>query len=142
MAAVEFAVAAPVFLFFLGGVVDFGLAYVGQSRLSAGVAAGAEYAILTGASVTQDNIQTIVQNATGLSHLTVAVTGLSPTACYCVSGTPPAVASATCGSTCANGARAGTYAFITATYAYQPIMPAYSHLTSPSIVESATVQIQ
>lgn len=142
VAAVEFAVAAPVMLFFLGGIVDFGMIYYGQSRVSAGVAAGAQYAILTGATVTQSNIQTLVQNAAGLSNLTVTVTGLSPTACYCVSGTPPATVAATCGTNCANGAAAGTYAFITATYAYQPIMPAYSRLSSPQVVEAATVQVQ
>lgn len=142
VAAVEFAVAAPVMLFFLGGMVDFGLAYYGQSQLAGAVAAGAEYAILTGPTATQANIQSVVQNAAGLSHLTVTVTGLSPTACYCVTGSPPALTATACATSCSNGATAGTYAFITATYAYQPLMPAYSKLTSPQIVESATVQLQ
>jgi Flp pilus assembly protein TadG len=151
VAAVEFAIAAPTMLIFLGGVVDFGLAYYDQGRVIAGVGAGAEYALLNNqavianASTSQSTtIPNIVQSASGLTGMQVTVTGLSPTVCYCVSsGSPPTLtAQSSCTATCSNGAPAGYYVFITGSYTYQSMLPGYSKLVNPTITETATVQIQ
>ena len=149
VAALEFALAAPVMLIFLGGVVDFGLAFYDKSRVAAGVAAGAEYALLNAATVIANaaseqstTIPNFVKNAAGLTSMQVPVTGLNPTACYCITGSPPAKTATTCGNTCSDGSKAGTYVFITASYTYHPILPIYSGLTNHTIWETATVQIK
>jgi Flp pilus assembly protein TadG len=151
VAAVEFAIAAPVMLAFLGGVVDFGLAYYDQSRVGAGVGAGAEYALLnystvlaSPATAQSTTIPNLVKSASGLTGMTVTVTGLSPAVCYCVSsGPPPSVtAQSSCSATCSNGAPAGYYVFITGSYTYHAMLPGYSHLANPTITETATVQIK
>lgn len=146
VAAIEMALAAPIMLAFLGGVVDLGLMAYDDSRIAAGVGAGAEYALLNtssvmsnGATAQSTTIPNLVKSASGLSSMTVTVTGLSPAACYCVSGTPPAAASATCGSNCTDGSPAGTYVFITASYTYTPMLLSLAHHT---ISQTATVQIK
>jgi len=148
VAAVEFAIAMPVFLMFIGGTLDFGFANYGRSALANAVAAGAHYAYLTvqsGGTVTASSLQTLIQTVSGLSNVTVTVTG---PACYCVTGTGPTMASSTqCGTTppglCSdNTTPAGTYVIINATYAYQAMMPAYSHLAGATMTESATVQLK
>lgn len=150
VAAVEFAIAAPTLLLFLSGVVDFGLAYYDQGRLAAGVGAGAEYALLNASSVMSNaataqstTIPNLVKSASGLSSSYVVVTGLNPTACYCISGTPPALQKqASCTATCSDGSTAGTYVVVTATYSYHALLPTYAMLANPTIMQTATVQIK
>jgi Flp pilus assembly protein TadG len=157
IAAVEFALVFPVMMLFLGGVVDFGLAYYGQSCLANAVAAGAEYAVVTGTGVSNTSIQSMVQavggltGAGGASQVVATVTG---PACYCVAGTtmtsassspcnaPPSTTSPVAGSSCTGSGTYGTYVIINATYTFHGILSNYSKLATAQIKDSATVQLQ
>lgn len=138
-AALEFAIACPVMLGFFGGVVDYGLAIWDKSMLANAVAQGAYYAYVTGTTVTGTSVQSLVQQGSGLSNVTAHVTG---PACYCITGSPLALAAATCNSTCADTTTAGYYVAITASYTYQSILPLYSKLNNPTLTEQATVRLK
>jgi Flp pilus assembly protein TadG len=145
-AAVEFALACPILLLFLGAALDFGLAGFGKASLADAVAAGAQYAVIKGGGTTALAVKQLVETtanlkaANGTSLVTATVTG---PACYCVStATPPVMTSATCGSTCASDSQpAGQYVLITATYTYQALLPQLSKFTGASIVERATARL-
>lgn len=138
-AAIEFAIACPVMLVFFGGLVDFGLALLAKSSLANAVAQGAYYAYVTGTNVTSTNVQTLVQNSSGLSNVHATVSG---PACYCITGTPLALAAATCNTACADTTTSGAYVTITATYTYQSILPVYSRLNNPTLTESAIIRLK
>jgi Flp pilus assembly protein TadG len=140
-AAIEFAIACPVMLLFFGGLVDYGLATWDKSILANAVAQGAYYAYATGVkNVTATGIQSLVQNSTALSGVNANVTGLG--ACYCITGSPLALATATCNSTCADSTTAGVFVSISATYTYHSILPLISNLNNPTLTEAATMRLQ
>jgi Flp pilus assembly protein TadG len=151
LAALEFALVAPMLLLILGGITDFGLIMVGRSRLASGVAQGGQFALLTGAGVSAAAITTNVQNGATRAGLTetVTVTVTGP-ACYCVTSTPAALGSKsalsgvnTCTATCpANASGPGTFVTIAAKYTYQPLMPLYSLLSNPTVTQTTTVRLQ
>jgi Flp pilus assembly protein TadG len=141
-----------VLLFFLGGLVDFGLLTVGQSQLANGVAQAAQYALLQGPGVAAANVQAMVQSGSARAGLTATVTAvISGPACYCVTGEPAALVTPstaltgtfTCTGTCPTPEVApGAFLTIKASYVYQPLMPFYSKLANTIVPESATVRLQ
>ena len=161
VAAVEFAIIAPVLMMLLGGVTDFGLVKFGKSQLANGVAQAVQYALLQGAGVSAANIRAMVQAGAiraGLAPVvTVTVTGPK---CYCVSGTPATLAavppptalsgSNTCTGTCPLPEVApGAFVVITASFVYVPLMPFYSQMASmalsgtvTTVSETVTVRLQ
>jgi Flp pilus assembly protein TadG len=152
IAAVEFAIIAPVLLMLLGGVTDFGLIMTGKSQLANGVAQAIQYALLQGPSVTAATVQAMVQSGSaraGLANaVTVVVTG---PACYCVKGFPAVLATPStaltgtfsCNGSCTAPAVApGAFMTVTASYVYQPLMPFYSQLSSTTISETIMVRLQ
>jgi Flp pilus assembly protein TadG len=152
VAAVEFALIAPVLLMVLAGITDFGLVEFGKSQLANGLAQGVQYALLQGASVTAANITTVVQAGASRAGLAPAVTvTVTGPACYCVSGTPAALvtpstalsASYTCTGTCPSPEVApGVFVTIAATFVYAPVMPLYSQLASPTVHETAIARLK
>jgi Flp pilus assembly protein TadG len=158
IAAVEFALIAPTLLLLLGGVADFGLLMVGNGQLANGIAQGVHYALLTGPSVVGTGsgtatVQSVVKSAAALSGVKPAVTvTVTGPACYCVSPTSPATltsapsrlsGSYTCAGSCPSQAAApGAFLIITASYAYQPLMPLYSKLANTTVSETVTVRLQ
>lgn len=150
LAAVEFALVAPVLLALLGGVVDFGLMMSGKSQLANGIAQGVEYALLQGPGVSAATVKTVVQNGAARSGVkpAVAVTIIGP-ACYCVSGYPAALTtpstalspSKTCTAACPIATPAA-YLIINARYSYQPLMPLYSYITNTAVTGAVTVKLQ
>jgi Flp pilus assembly protein TadG len=152
IAAVEFALIAPILLAMLGGVTDFGLLMSGKSKLANGLAQGVQSALMVGPSVSAATVRAAVQNGAARSGMTstVAVTVTGP-ACYCVTGrpavlsAPPAALSATftCPGTCpVTAAAPGAFMIVVASYLYQPLMPFYSQLVSPTVSETITVQLR
>jgi Flp pilus assembly protein TadG len=152
IAAVEFAIVAPLLLLLLGGLADYGLVMVGKGQLANGLAQGVQYALLQGIGVTGPTVQTVVQNAAARSGVkgTVTVTVTGP-ACYCVTGMPatlslpssPLSASHTCTGTCTPPAAApGAFLIIQASYVYQPMMPLYSKITNTTVSEVVTARLQ
>jgi Flp pilus assembly protein TadG len=138
-AAIEFAIACPVMLIMFGGLVDFGLAFWDKSMLANAVAQGAYYAYLNGTGVSGTTIQTMVQRASKLSGVSATVTG---PACYCISGSPLALAAAACNTTCGDTTTAGSFVKISATYTYSSILPLYSKLSNPTLTEATTVRLK
>src|SRR5205823_12183239 len=69
MSAVEFGLAAPVFLALLTPVIDIGLAFSEQIRVNQAVEAGAQYASSNpyGGSPWSTGVQAAINNATTLS---------------------------------------------------------------------------
>jgi Flp pilus assembly protein TadG len=152
VAAVEFALIAPVLLLLLGGVTDFGLVMFGKSQLANGVAQGIQYALLQGPSVSAAAVSTMVVNGSSRSGLaaTVTVTITGP-ACYCVSGTPAALvssspplsASYTCTGTCPSPEMApGVFLTIAASFVYQPLTPFYRQLANATVHETVTARLK
>ena len=143
VAAVEFALSCPILFLGMGVVTDYGLLNLGRIKLAQAVAQGGAQAQLLGTAATPAAIQSFVQTASGLSN--VSATATAP-ACYCITGTPTArqLTSVTpCGSLCPDGVSVSTYYMtVSATYAYQPVMPAFSNLAGATAVSSVTVQLQ
>lgn len=147
VAAVEFALIAPVLALVLVGAADYGFAEYSRSCLANAVAQGAYYAFLTGPTVSTATIQSLVQNASSLTG--VSVPQPAAAACYCPSGRPSALGSAvSCTpTTCTvNGTSTapGTYITISATYRLAPWIPIpyYSGLSDQTITETVTVRLQ
>jgi len=132
IAAVEFALTAPVLAAMMIVVADFGMAAYQQIQVRAAAQAGAEYAVLKGWDSAA--ISGTVTGATGLTGLTA---NPAPTqGCGCPSGT--AIASATCNSTCPAGGTAGTYVTVNARSSYSTLI-AYPGVTSPMTLSATSV---
>jgi Flp pilus assembly protein TadG len=126
-------------LLMLAAVADLGIALIAMMQLTSGVANAARYAQLTQGTATTTTLQTIVQDA---SFVGPVKTTVSAPACFCASGTPLALTAETCGTSCTNGAPAGTYQTITATYSYVPALPGYDLLASNLLSQTVTVQVK
>jgi Flp pilus assembly protein TadG len=142
-AALEFALATPMLVVLFGGAADYGLAQFYRTNLANAVAAGCEYAYLTGNTVTASNIQVVVQNmmflpAGAAANLSVNVTGPKG---YCVTGSGPTMSAASVPSTCSDGSAAGNYVLITATYTNTGLMHGFMSTTTQPITESATIRL-
>ena len=131
-AAVEFALAFPVLMMSVGAAVDFGMLNYYQSALTTAVAAGSEYALLTGNTVTGANVRSVVQQTVVLpTSITATITApgnsTSPAApaCACITGTSGsyALTAATCGTTCTlEGSPAKYYLYISGSASYSPMV--------------------
>jgi Flp pilus assembly protein TadG len=150
-AALEFALATPLLVLMMGGAADYGLAQFYRTNLANAVAAGAEYAYLTGTGVSTANIQTVIQDAMYLpagavTNLTVTFSNVSPgvpsPGWYCVTGSGPAVASSTQGSVCSDLSAAGYYISFRATYVNTGLLSGVLATSNRSISEQVTVRLQ
>jgi Flp pilus assembly protein TadG len=148
MSAVEFGVAAPIFLAILMPVVDLGRAYSQQIQIRQAVQAGALYASVNvyNSSTWSSNVSSAITNST---YLSVTPT-VSAESCGCPNGTsivnhdtvaacgpsnPP-------GTYCSDGSAPGYYVTITGSLSYVPVMP-YSILANPTTLsDQAVVRIQ
>lgn len=141
VSALEFALCLPVLLMLAGGLADYGLLWDARADLSTAVNAGAEDAMLAGASATKTGVQNVMAAASNQSGATYTAT---VPACFCVntSGTTVTTASQTCGVTCSNGTTPGTFTTLTATYTYTPIMPNFGQLATTTQTVTATVRLQ
>lgn len=134
MAAVEFALIAPLLVLILVAVVEIGLAVRQQMQVQDAASAGARYA---------------AQNGWNATAITAAVTSAKPDAgiaaspapvrfCGCPSAT--GVAAATCGDFCADGSSARSYVQVSASVARSSILP--SSLPLPdTMVDTVTTRI-
>lgn len=139
-ASLEFAVVAPVLLIMMGGGFDLGMLLRMQSVIAGGLSNAVQYANVEGTDTTAANVQSVLQNATGLNGLTATVTG--PTA-YCPSGNPVTLQPLVNGSRCPGATTdPDKYVVITASYTYVPALPGLSGLVATTVVRSATVMVQ
>jgi Flp pilus assembly protein TadG len=154
VAAVEFALLAPILMMILAGAADFGFREWSRSCLANAVAQGAYYAFLTGPTVSTTTVNSLVTNASSLAG--VSVNTIAAVACYCPTGTPAVLGSAVtpCTKACPAdgtlpaGILPGKYIVITASYRQTPLIPFASNntllktTTQQTITETATVRLQ
>src|SRR5205823_10598430 len=149
MSAVEFGVAAPLFLGVLTPVIDLGRAYSQQIQIRQAVQAGALYASVNvyNGSTWSTNVSSAITNST---YLSVTPT-VSAESCGCPNSTSTDIVShdtvTTCGpknggTNCTDGSAPGYYVTITGSLSYTPVMP-YSILASPTTLsDQAVARIQ
>ena len=138
----EFAICAPVMLGLFAGMVDVGNLLRARVTLATAVATAAQFAGMTGASVTAANLQNVVTNVATTEGLAATSTVTGP-ACYCPTAYPVTLNAATCGTTCAtNSQTAGRYVIINARYTYTPVAPHLSKIVTTALTETATVLLQ
>jgi Flp pilus assembly protein TadG len=136
VAAIEFALAAPILVAAFVGIADVGMGIYKQMQLVNAVQAGARYAMINGWNSAQ--IQNAVTSATDLTA--VSATPAPTTSCGCPSNAT--IIAATCGSTCASSAAAGTYVTVNAQFAYTPVIPFVGFGGAVTLVAQSTVRIQ
>ncbi len=147
VAALEFAIIAPVLLMMFGGIVDFGRFLIGKGQLANGLAQAVGYALQQGPSVAPSVIAKMAKDASARSGVNASVTvSIIGPACYCISGQPAvlsATSTSTCTSTCpASSVSSSAYLIISTRYTFAPLMPFYDMLLPTQIMETATVRLQ
>lgn len=162
VAALEFALLAPLFMMMLIGGVDFADAYMAKSILDATLSSASNYALLNTAmapATLASNLTAIIANSSGVvfdgsvvvnngntSTVTGGMTsngGSANTNCYCPSGTPPTLTwgmPVACGTVCPGSGIAGNFVSMNATYSYVPILTGYAWVPSGTLSASAVVQ--
>ena len=147
VSAVEFGLAAPMFLAALSPVIDLGLAFSQQIRINQAVEAGAQYASSNpyAGSSWSTGVSNAVTNA--IANLTITPSVGSET-CGCPDSTSTAIVTGsygtppTCSGSCPDGSNPGYYVTISAQATYTSVMP-YSILgTSATLSSQAVVRVQ
>ncbi len=164
IAALEFALMAPILIMIFGGVTDLSIAVWDHMTTIAAVEAGADYALAYGQSGQQVSSNSTVAPflanvaatiaATSRSGATLSTSNIVVTynnatdgsnygSCYCVpaSGVFPA-STTSCGASCPDGTTAGAYVQIRATYLYRPLSPVDAPFLSGSYTDTAMVRVQ
>jgi Flp pilus assembly protein TadG len=136
----EVALAAPVLLLLLGNLADYGLMLRRHAQLASGVANAAQYAALTGASVSVSTLQAVANASSWLPGATSTAMAAN---CYCPSGSPATLGPAvSCEAPCSSGTAPQRYVTVSASYVYTPIMPGPTGLTATTLTSSATVMVR
>jgi Flp pilus assembly protein TadG len=136
VAAIELGLILPVLVVAFIGTLDLGIGIYRKMQVQNAAQAGAAYALTHG--FIPNAIKTATTGAT--SYTAVAATPDPVQFCGCASAS--GVSSATCGSTCAGGAQAGTYVTVSAQATYAPLIP-YPMLQSSYLFTSqSTVRVQ
>jgi Flp pilus assembly protein TadG len=136
VAAIEFAVLGAVLCLIVVAVGDLGLGFYSYMQVQNSAQAGAQYAAVHGFDSAK--ISNAVTNATSITGITA-----SPAPqqfCGCVSGTT--VATATCGSVCADGMSAGTYVSASAQRDYSTLISYPGFASTYHQTATSTVRIQ
>lgn len=119
-AAIEFAIIGGVFSAMLVVSGDIGLAYYANMQVQTAAQVGAQYAVNHGKSAFDASaISNAVLNATSTTGISASP---APTEfCACPSGTT--LTTAACGTVCADGTGAGTYARVSASRTHTVVVP-------------------
>ena len=170
IAAVEFAMVAPIMCLLLAGGIDLGGVLYAQFQLNNAVAAGAAYAQLnpsqanstSGATLAQ-NVATVVETQSSTDDAIVVNNGPTSTitkgsqapsgtaanadSCYCPTGSASAPtwgSAVTCGTACpgSNTGYAGKFIAISASTTYTPLFSSYGIVTNGTISASTIVQVK
>ena len=142
MSAVEFGLAAPVFLAMLTPVIDLGLAFSQQIRVNQAVESGAQYASSNpyAGSTWSSAVSNAITNATTLSvspsvgSETCGCPNSTSTAIQTGYGSPPSCTP----NSCPDGSNPGYYVTLSASLTYTSVMP-YSILGSSTTLSSQAV---
>jgi Flp pilus assembly protein TadG len=136
LAAVEFAVIAPVLSLVMICTVDVGLGFYRKMQVQNAAQAGAEYAATHGFNASA--IASAMSAATGLT----SVQASPQPAQFCGCPSTGGVATATCGTNCTGGAQAGTYVAVSAQADYTTLIPYPLFPDSYTFTAQSTVRIQ
>jgi len=136
LAAIEFAVIGPLLVLMMVCTVDLSLGFYSAMQVQNAAQAGAEYASLHGFKAT--SISSAVVNATSFKGISASPSPVQ--FCGCPSKT--SVATATCGTKCADGTLAATYVRVSASGKYTTLLPYPSLPASFSLASQSTVRIQ
>ena len=143
VAAVEFAIIAPVLITLLAGAVDFNLFNYGRTKLNHAITAGSYHVQLMGNTATASDAQTFIVAMSNLPNVTSSATA---PACYCIIGNPSnrqLSSATTCATLCPDGVSLSTYFMIVSgTYTYSPLMPFWDNFVGATATATATVQLQ
>jgi Flp pilus assembly protein TadG len=134
---IEFALALPILMLLLLGLLDLGRFSLQKSALLQGAREGAQYGSFQPGSSTA--INTTAQNATGLS----GVTATSSVFCECTSGV-----AISCSSSCSGGALLKKYVTVTATKSFSSVLAvptlsfgSFGSWTPPTTVSASVTMI-
>jgi len=136
LAAVEFAVIAPVLSLVMICTVDLGLGFYRKMQVQNAAQAGAEYAATRGFNA--GAIASAMASATGLATVQASPQPYQFCGCASASG----VAAAACGTNCTGGAQAGTYVTVSAQADYATLIPYPLLPDSYTFTAQSTVRIQ
>ena len=131
MAAIEFGILSAVMMIFLICAADLGAAGYSAMQVQTSAQSGAEYASAHTFDATA--ISNAVTNSTSASGISASPAPAKFCGCPSASG----VATATCGSTCADGSIAGNYVRVTATRSYSTMI-AYPGMPNPLVQTTVT----
>ena len=134
--AIEFSIAAPVMVIIFIPLIDIGMGIYQQMQVQDAAQAGAQYAMVHGWNSAA--IQSAVTGATALASLSASPAPAK--SCGCPDDA--SIATAACGSTCADGRVAGTYVTVNAQAAYAPLLPYPTLGSSVTLSAQATARIQ
>jgi Flp pilus assembly protein TadG len=136
LAAIEFAIIAPVLVLALICTADLGLGIYHKMQVENAAQAGAEYAVVHG--FTASAITAAVTQATSFSGISASPAPIQFCGCASTAG----VTSANCSSTCTGGVAAGTYVTVSAQGTYTTILHYPTMPTSFTFASQSTVRLQ
>jgi Flp pilus assembly protein TadG len=126
VAAIEFAIMAPMLLLVIASVIELGLASRDALRAQAAAAAGSEYAMLNGFDSAA--ISAAVVNGTGAVGLTASPAPVLFCGCPGTTG----IGVAACAATCSDGVNARQYVRVSASINRTTVINA--HLGLPAVL--------
>ncbi len=132
VAAIEFAILAPLLVLLLIGVVEVGIASYEALQVQSAAEAGALYAAKNGWNLI--GIEAAVLSATGASGVTA--TPAPQTFCGCPQANGISITS--CSATCPGGDFPGQYVEVDAALTHQPILQ-FPGLPSPLVLKGKSV---
>lgn len=135
-AAIEFALAAPVLVLLLAGVVELGFGIYQAMQVQNAAEAGALYAAENGWDPA--GISAAVLNATGATGITASPAPQQFCGCPAANG----IVVAACGATCAGGDPAGSYIQVNASAARVSILPDADFSLPATFTGQATIRSQ
>ena len=166
VAAIEFAIIAPILCLVLAAMLDFGLLLFVRFGLNENVSASTNYAIVNAAKVNSTDGAGLASNLAAIIPATVDATvvvnngpqvsrasqvasasgtAANANSCYCptVSGSTITWGSAaTCGSACTGNGFAGKFVSVRASTNYSALLGSYGIVQNGTVSVDALVQVQ
>jgi Flp pilus assembly protein TadG len=138
-AAIEFALAAPLLLILLTGIVELGMAAFQAMQVQTAAEAGALYATAHGGG-DLDKISQAVTNATSTAGITASPA--PQVYCGCPGSGGITSQGSDCSSTCSDGKPPGKYATVSATITRQTFLPFLNLPLPDAFTRHSVVRVQ
>jgi Flp pilus assembly protein TadG len=135
IAAIEFAVIAPVLILIFICLADLGLGISAKMQVDNAAQYGAQYALTNGYNASA--ITAAVKNSSDMSNLNVAPALIC--GCPGQNGVLPRIS---CVSPCADGSTPGSYARVSVTHTYVTLLPYPGLPSSFNLASQSTVRLQ